>query len=123
MVLFFLADGFEEAEAILPIDICRRAGLEVCTVGVTGKTVTGAHGITVEADCLLSQVQDYKPCAVVLPGGGKGTENLDASVEVRAMVQACAQRGGVVAAICAEASPHASSSGAFRNSSPADAGA
>lgn len=101
MVLFFLADGFEEAEAILPIDICRRAGLEVRTVGVTGKTVTGAHGIGVEADCLLDSVMQAEPVAVVLPGGGKGTENLDASAEVRALTQACAQRGGVVAAICA----------------------
>ena len=56
MVYVYLADGFEEIEALAPVDILRRCGVEVQTVGVTGKTVAGAHGICVEADILPEAV-------------------------------------------------------------------
>jgi len=99
MVYVCLADGFEEMEAIVPIDVMRRAGCEVVTVGVTGKMVTGNHGVTVKAD-----VTDFPPEEaemIVLPGGSDGADNLYASEMVTAAVTRCAQNGGKVAAICA----------------------
>ena len=80
MIYLFLAPGFEEVEALFPLDILRRAGLEVATVGIGGRRVPGAHGVVVEAD--LSE-QDYDPAApaeaVILPGGMPGTRHLDES--------------------------------------------
>ena len=74
MVYLFLADGFEEIEALTPVDLLRRAGVEVVTVGVTGKTVTGSHGIAVSADVsadeALAMLKGGKsPEMIVLPGG------------------------------------------------------
>ena len=77
LIYCFLADGFEEVEAISPIDMLRRAGAEVRTVGVTGKIVTGAHGIPVEADITEDEISlDAGVQAVILPGGMPGTLNL-----------------------------------------------
>ena len=56
MVYVFLADGFEEMEALAPVDILRRAGVEVKTVGVTGEAVEGAHGIQVKADVSVNEI-------------------------------------------------------------------
>ena len=79
MVYVFLADGFEEIEALTPIDILRRVGVSVTSVGVTGKTVTGSHGISVEADITESEAADALSRAdieaVVLPGGMPGAVN------------------------------------------------
>lgn len=104
MVIVFLADGFEEIEALATVDILRRAGLEVLTVGVGGCVVTGAHGISVTAD-----VSDTEPLpsaddglqAVVLPGGLPGTENLRASGVVNACLDRAADDGVLLCAICA----------------------
>ena len=79
MIYMFLANGFEEIEALMPLDLMRRAGLEVKTVGVGGLDVTGSHGITVKADMLDSDFADDAPECVILPGGMPGTKNLDAS--------------------------------------------
>ncbi len=100
MVYVLLADGFEEIEALCPVDILRRGGCEVKTVGITGKTVTGSHGIAVSADLLPEQVM--ADCELlILPGGLPGADNLDASPYTDRFLQQTLSRGGRVAAICA----------------------
>ena len=75
MIYVFLADGFEEIEALAPVDFLRRAGVEVKLVGVTGKTCVGAHNISVEADILIDEIKlDSALSGVVLPGGMPGFE-------------------------------------------------
>lgn len=101
MVYIFLADGFEDIEAIAPLDILRRAKIETRTVGVTGMSVTTAHGLTVQADCALDEVDIEKCEMLVLPGGGKGTENLKASPCVNELVRQADENGKLIAAICA----------------------
>ena len=107
MVIFFLANGFEEIEALAPIDLLRRAGVDVLTVavkegGADGRQVMGAHGIPVladvaEADFVLPDEVDM----VVLPGGMPGSSNLDASPLVDATLRAAYDKGSYLAAICA----------------------
>lgn len=103
MVYVFLAEGFEEVEALTPVDFMRRAGIEVTTVGVGGKNVTGAHGITVVADLCECEVscESADIEMVVLPGGMPGTLNLKASEKVNAFIDAAIDKGAFVAAICA----------------------
>lgn len=97
-----LAQGFEEIEAIVPIDILRRGGVEVTIAGVMGKSVTGAHSINIEADTRLTRVEDFLDYdAVVLPGGMPGSKNLADSWEVNELVIQCFNEGKIVAAICA----------------------
>lgn len=101
-VYVLLADGFEEIEALGPVDILRRAGLQVFTVGVTGKMVTGAHQIPVVADLETAHFQmDENTAMVFLPGGGTGTENLLASDFVGKLLEQAEQRDVYIAAICA----------------------
>ena len=103
MVYLFLAEGFEEVEALTPVDYMRRAGIEVTTVGVGGQLVTGAHGITVKADVCECDVDcnadDIE--MVVLPGGMPGTLNLAASATVNAFIDAADKKGAFIGAICA----------------------
>ncbi|MBQ5342569.1 MAG: DJ-1/PfpI family protein [Oscillospiraceae bacterium] len=104
MVYVFLADGFEEAEAIVPIDYMRRAGIEVTTVGVGTSMPKGSHGITVMTDMsedMFFPSDDTE--AVFFPGGGLGTENLAKSETVRraARLGFGESDGMIVAAICA----------------------
>lgn len=101
MVYMFLADGFEEVEALAPLDILRRAGVEVTTLGVTGEYVTGAHNIVVKADKPLSFAVKENIDAVILPGGLGGTNNMDASESVKELVQYAADNDKLVCAICA----------------------
>ena len=101
MVYLFLAPGFEEVEALCPLDLLRRARIEVKTVGVGGEAVTGAHGITVHADMTDSMYCDKAPEMVILPGGMPGTKNLDLSPVVDAALGAAISCGGFIAAICA----------------------
>lgn len=102
MIYVFLANGFEEMEALAPVDILRRAGLEVCTVGVGSDVITGAHKIPVKTDITAdSIVLDEKLDMIVLPGGMPGTTNLEADPNVLAAVDYCADNNRYIAAICA----------------------
>lgn len=100
MVYILLADGFEEIEALEPADILRRCGLEVALVGISGKTIQGAHQITVEADLLPEQVEEEKMQCLLLPGG-PGHELLDASNIVHGLINTALLKGCVLGAICA----------------------
>ena len=101
MVVVFLADGFEEIEALTPVDILRRAGVTVTLAGVTGMEVTGSHGITVKTDLAAEDVGPAQLDAMVLPGGLPGTHNLEASPAVQHCIESCVKEGKLVAAICA----------------------
>ncbi len=103
MVYVMLADGFEEVEAIEPIDILKRGGVEVTTVGVKGKTVTGAHGIIVTADIEINEVNPEDIELLMLPGGA-GHEILDASNEVHGLINYAVVNGLYISAICASPS-------------------
>lgn len=100
MVYLLLADGFEEIEALAPLDILRRAGVEVRSVGITGKSVKGAHGIAIEADITPAEATE-KMDMLILPGGMPGADNLDASPDVSILLDRAVSSGAYVAAICA----------------------
>ena len=100
MVSILLATGFEETEALVPYDLLRRAKLDVRTVGITGKTVTGAHGIAVTAQLAPRDVKG-KIDALILPGGMPGAKNLDTSSDVDRLIEKTVSDGGRLAAICA----------------------
>lgn len=99
-VLIVLADGFEEIEAVTPIDVLRRAGLEVTTAGVGGRKITGSHGITVETDTTIDEVDDL-PDAIVLPGGMPGAENLSKSKVLKNILERMNAEKRQIGAICA----------------------
>ena len=101
MYYMFLADGFEETEAIAALDVMRRAGMDVQTVGVTGECVTSSHRVTVKADIKIADADLLNASGVILPGGMPGTLNLEKSEEVIKAVKACYEGGRLVAAICA----------------------
>ena len=101
MIYMFLAEGFEEVEALAPLDLMRRAGLSVTTVGVGGTTVTGAHGISVLADMADKDYSDNAPEMIFLPGGMPGTLNLAASEVVMSAIQTAVSTNAYLAAICA----------------------
>ncbi len=102
MIYMFLADGFEEVEALCPLDILRRAGLSVTTVGIGGKDVIkGAHGIVVHADIPDIMYRDSSPDMLILPGGMPGSDNLDKSRIVDSALRAAHRQGKFIAAICA----------------------
>lgn len=102
MIYLFLANGFEEIEALATLDVLRRCGLQVTTVSVhTGVNVTAAHGLTVQAEKLFAEVDLEGAEALVLPGGMPGAQNLLEHEGLRAALCAQHARGGLVAAICA----------------------
>lgn len=101
MVYILLAPGFEEAEALVPADLLRRAGLETKLVGLTAAPVPGGQGMQVVPDGTLDQVDLDRADMIVLPGGSLGVKNLGAEPAVEALVRQAAQRGIWVAAICA----------------------
>ncbi len=101
MIYVFLADGFEEIEALATVDILRRAEIETVTVGVGTKTPTGTHGITVTADITESETTLDGLSGVVLPGGLPGAWNLKASKKVEELTRYSAENGKLVSAICA----------------------
>jgi 4-methyl-5(b-hydroxyethyl)-thiazole monophosphate biosynthesis len=99
-VVVVLAPGFEEIEAVTPIDVLRRANLEVTAAGVGGTAIEGSHGVTFQCDVEVEQI-DAVPDAIILPGGLPGSENLGKSHLVQALTKKVQENGGVCAAICA----------------------
>jgi 4-methyl-5(b-hydroxyethyl)-thiazole monophosphate biosynthesis len=99
-IAVLLAHGFEEVEAATPIDFLRRAGVEVITAGVSGKTVDGAHGVPFTVDVLLKDVPADLD-GVVIPGGMPGAENIAKSAGAVELVKKLSAEGKLVAAICA----------------------
>ena len=79
MVYMLLGTGFEETEAIAPLDLLRRAGVQVLTVGVNGKTVFGGHNIGIEADITISEMDLTNLEMIILPGGLGGVASVRAS--------------------------------------------
>ena len=101
MVYILLAEGFEEVEALTPVDLLRRAGIETKLVGVTGETVCGARGISVVTDLGMDEIDLSSADMLVLPGGMPGTTNLYADNRVTDAVRTMADTDKYVAAICA----------------------
>ena len=122
MIYVFLADGFEEIEALCPVDIMRRAGLSVVTVGISKKEIVGSHGITVLADitdAALSFDEDID--LIFLPGGMPGTKNLDASSSVHKMIDLAIEQNAYICDVCHAASLNNYTLSALYNNSPAAA--
>lgn len=101
MIYMLLGTGFEETEAIAPLDLLRRAGLDVATVGINGKTIYGSHGIGIEADLELHQMDLTNLEMIVLPGGLRGVASIQASAPALDAVRFAWDNGKYVAAICA----------------------
>lgn len=101
MVYVLLGTGFEEVEAIAPVDLLRRAGIAVTTVGINGKTVIGGHGIGVHADITLGEMDLTQLDMIVLPGGLGGVQSIRNSPEAMDAVRFAWENGKFVAAICA----------------------
>lgn len=101
-VLIPLAEGFEDIEAVAVVDILRRGGVEVVTASIHERhTVESAHGIQMIAEALFGEVADEDFDAIILPGGGRGTENLKASADVIARLRRQHRDGRLLCAICA----------------------
>lgn len=105
MIYMFLADGFEEIEALCPLDLLRRAGLSVMTVGVGAKVIRGSHGIETIADITTFEAEKLMekkpPEMVILPGGMPGTLNLKADKTVNDAIRYARENDKFIAAICA----------------------
>lgn len=102
MVALLLADGFEEIEALTPVDILRRAGIEVKTYSVNGDLcVCGSHNIMVDADDIIENVDYESVEAVILPGGMPGSDNLENSSDVQDLLSFASENGKLICAICA----------------------
>jgi len=99
-IAVFLAEGFEEIEAVTAIDISRRAGFDVRILGVGSGNIRGSRGVTVVTEEEISSYKDA-PDAVILPGGGEGVKNLASSQKVGEIVKEAYAGGKLVAAICA----------------------
>ncbi len=101
MIYMFLGTGFEETEAIAPLDLLRRAGLKVLTVGLNGKTVYGGHGIGVEADIEIDQLDLTDLEMVILPGGLGGVASIRGCEKAMEAIRFAYENGKYTAAICA----------------------
>ena len=100
MIYVFLANGFEETEGIAPVDILRRSGLEVVTVGIGDDVIVSSHGIAVVPDITEEQLvlgDDIE--MIMLPGGMPGTLNLEKSRAVQESIDYCAENDKYIAAI------------------------
>ena len=102
MVLAFFANGFEEVEAITPVDYLKRADVDVKMVGIGSKTIEGAHGISVVCDMTADEITDFASAdGIILPGGMPGTINLENDKTVQSAIDYCIENNKLVAAICA----------------------
>ncbi len=102
MIYCFLADGFEEIEALATIDILRRAEIEVVTVGIGGDVISGSHGIRVLADITENKVELNSALdGIILPGGLPGTLNLEKSDCVQCAIDYADKNNKLLSAICA----------------------
>ena len=101
MIYVFLAEGFEEIEALATVDVLRRAELPVQTVGVGGDWICGSHGMRIQTDIREEGMELAKAQAVVLPGGMPGTRNLEASADVQRALDYMTEIDRYIAAICA----------------------
>ena len=102
MIYVFLANGFEEIEALAPVDFLKRAGIETILVGVDSDVVCGAHGIKVCTDILSDSVDLTSDLqGIILPGGMPGAENLFNSKKVQEVIDYCHDNKKIISAICA----------------------
>ena len=101
MVYMLLGTGFEETEAIAPLDLLRRAGVEVQTVGLNGKIIYGGHGIGVEADIEIGQMDLTNLEMIILPGGLGGVASIRACEKAMDAIRFAWENGKYTAAICA----------------------
>ena len=101
MVYMLLGTGFEETEAVTPLDLLRRAGVEVKTVGLNGKVVYGSHGIGIEADIEISQLDLSDLEMMILPGGLGGVASCRACQRAMDALKYAWDNEKFVAAICA----------------------
>ena len=100
MIYVLMVDGFEEIEAIEPIDIMRRAGLNVVTVGVNNQLVKGAHNILIKTDIMIDDVNTEDMELLMLPGG-PGHTILDDNKKVHELIDYASENDLYIAAICA----------------------
>jgi 4-methyl-5(b-hydroxyethyl)-thiazole monophosphate biosynthesis len=102
MIYVFLAEGFEEIEALTPVDLLRRAGKKVITVGVGDSVIMGSHGIPVVPDTIAQEAPLTDELEmIILPGGMPGTLNLEKSPYVQAAIDFCMEKNITIGAICA----------------------
>lgn len=101
MVYMLLGTGFEETEAIAPLDLLRRAGVKIMTVGINGRTVYGGHGIGIETDMELAQMDLTDVEMIIIPGGLGGVASIRASEGAMSALKFAWDNGKFVAAICA----------------------
>ena len=101
MVYMLLGTGFEETEAIAPLDLLRRAGVEILTVGLNGKVIRGSHGIRVEADMEIQDLDLNNLEMIILPGGLGGVASIRACAAAMDAVRFAWEQGKYTAAICA----------------------
>ena len=101
MVYMLLGTGFEETEAIAPLDLLRRAGVQIQTVGINGKIVYGGHGIGIEADITIEEMDLTQMEMIILPGGLGGVASIRASQAAMEAVRFAYENDKYTAAICA----------------------
>ena len=101
MVYVLLGTGFEDVEAITPIDLLRRAGIAVLTVGLNGKIVTGGHGIGIEADITIDEMDLTDLEMIVLPGGLGGVASIQNCAPAMDAIRFAHENNKYIAAICA----------------------
>lgn len=101
-VALFLAEGFEEIEALTPVDVLRRADIKVTTVSISNSLeVTGSHQITIKADTTFNQMDFSDVSTLVLPGGMPGSKNLQKHTKLNELLIQFAKKGRLIGALCA----------------------